>query len=77
MDEMSRIVEEMNNWGLSVNARIKFSEFIRAVETTNGLIDECQKVYRIIDDIVLNKESVQFEKILEKLFDFFSAINTP
>lgn len=62
MDEMSEFVEEMNNWGLSVNARIKFYDFINAVESTSGLVDECQKIYQIIDDIVLDKESTQFVK---------------
>lgn len=62
MDEISKFVEEMDNWGLSVNARIKFYDFIDAVETASGLIDECQKIYRIIDNIVLDKESAQFVK---------------
>lgn len=73
MDEALKFVEEMNNWGLSVNARIRFNDFIKAVETTDGLAEECQKIYQIIDDIVLDKESDQFVKKVFAGENFYRA----
>lgn len=58
--------ENIENWGLSVNARNRFYNFIDAVEKNEkGLISECQKIYQIIDDIILTKEKKQFEQDLD------------
>lgn len=73
MDEAMEFVEKINNWGLSVNARIRFNDFIKAVETTDGLAEECQKIYQIIDDIVLDKESNQFVKQVHAGEKFYRA----
>lgn len=61
MSEKQDLDEMMNDWGFSVNARINFNNFISAVETEKGLIAAVQKIYQIIDDIVLKKEVSQFK----------------
>ena len=56
MSNEQDFIEAMNAWGFSVNARIAFNRFIKAVETEKGMTDEVQKIFNIIDDIVLRKE---------------------
>lgn len=65
MSEKQDFIEMMNDWGFSVNARINFNNFISAVETEDGLISAVQKIYQIIDDIVLEKEASQFKTDLQ------------
>lgn len=73
MSQMQDYIEMMNNWGFSVNARINFNKFISAVETENGLITVIQKIYQIIDDIVLKKESSQFIINLQPKIKYYRA----
>lgn len=71
--EVGEFIEMMNNWGLSVNARINFNNFIKAVSTNEGLDIELKKIYRIVDDIVLGKEKEQFGKCLEPGTKYYRA----
>ena len=60
------IMERMENWRLSVNARTNFYKFIDATtKNEDALIDECQRIYNIIDDVVLTKEKKQFQQTLD------------
>lgn len=65
MNREQEMIENINNWGFSVNARIAYNKFIKAVETEKGMTDEIQKIFKIIDDIVLEKEKEQFIKELK------------
>ena len=73
MDGKQEFVEMMNDWGYSVNARIKFNDFINAVETKEGLIVAVQKIYQVIDDIVLKKEVSQFRTSLQPGTKYYRA----
>ena len=42
-----------------------FQHWVSAVETEDGLISAVQKIYQIIDDIVLEKEASQFKTDLQ------------
>lgn len=66
MDELSEVKEYFEELGLSVNARNRFYDFLDAIKTNQGLIHECQKIYSIIDDIVLGREKESFTKRLDK-----------
>lgn len=44
---------------------MNFNNFISAIETEDGLISAVQKIYQIIDDIVLEKEVSQFKTNLQ------------
>lgn len=61
MDNLQKFIDDMNNWGWTVNARIKFNKFLDAIELESGLVKEVQSILSIIDDIVLDKERGQFE----------------
>lgn len=71
--EREEFIETMNNWGLLVNARIYFNNFIKAVSTNEGLEIELKKIYRIVDDIVLGKEKEQFGKCLKRGTQYYRA----
>ena len=73
MDEISNIELFFEEWGLSFNARTKFNDFLDAIVTNQELLDECQKIYSIIDDIVLNKEADSFIRKLEKGSTYYRA----
>lgn len=73
MNEEQKAIEDIENWGLSVNARIAFANFIRALDTEKGVTDEIQKIFTIIDDIVLGKEKEQFIKELEEGEKYYRA----
>lgn len=73
MDENQDFIEAMNNWGLSVNARINFNNFINAIDNNEGLVEAIQKVYSVIDDIVLEKEVSQFKVQLDVGTEFYRA----
>ena len=64
-DELQRIVDSLNAWGWSANARISFNKFLNAVETEQGLSEQIQNIQKIIDNIVLDKEANQFKKCLK------------
>ena len=51
-DELQRIVDSLNAWGWSANARISFNKFLNAVETEQGLSEQIQNIQKIIDNIV-------------------------
>ena len=72
-NEQDFIETTMTAWGFSVNARIAFNRFIKAVETEKGMTDEVQKIFNIIDDIVLKKEKDQFIKELRKGDKYYRA----
>lgn len=61
MSEQQDFIETMNDWAFSVNAYIAFNEFINAAKTENGLLTALQNIYKVIDDIVLEKETSQFK----------------
>ena len=74
MDEnLQNLKDSINTWGWSVNARINFNKFIKAIETEQGLIEQIQRIQSIIDDIVLNKEISQFKKCLEVGTEYYRA----
>lgn len=73
MSNEQDFIETMNAWGFSINARIAFNRFIKAVETEKGMTDEIQKIFNIIDDIVLKKEKDQFVKKLGKGDKYYRA----
>lgn len=64
MSELENFKEEINCWGFEINARIAFNNFIKAIEKEKGITEEIQKIFHIIDEIVLDKEKVQFQKEL-------------
>ena len=64
MSKLKDLEEKMNCWGFSVNARIAFDKFVKAIEKEEGITFEIQKIFNIIDEIVLNKEKDQFQKEL-------------
>ena len=73
MNEADSLIESMNSWGFAVNARIAFNKFIKAIEKENGVTDEVQKIFNIIDDIVLGKEKEQFIVELTKNSRYYRA----
>lgn len=73
MNEADSLMESMNSWGFAVNARIAFNKFIKAIEKENGVTDEVQKIFNIIDDIVLEKEKEQFIVELTKNSRYYRA----
>ena len=73
MDEKQEFIETMNSWGWSVNARNNFNKFIDAIHSKDGLITEVQKIYSIIDDIVLEKEAAQFKVHLDTGTEYYRA----
>ncbi len=73
MDEKQEFIETMNSWGWSVNARNNFNKFIDAIHSEDGLITEVQKIYSIIDDIVLEKEAAQFKVHLDTGTEYYRA----
>lgn len=52
-DELQRIVDSLNAWGWSANARINFNKFLNAVETVQGLSEQIQNIQKIIDNIAV------------------------
>lgn len=73
MDGMQKIIDDMNSWGWSVNARNNFNRFIDAIDTDDGLIAAVQEMYSLIDDIVLEKEAEQFKASLDAGTEFYRA----
>lgn len=73
MDNSQKFIDDMNNWGWTVNARIKFNKFLDAIESESGLVKEVQSILSIIDDIVLDKEREQFETILAAGTEYYRA----
>lgn len=73
MDNLQKFIDDMNNWGWTVNARIKFNKFLDAIELESGLVKEVQSILSIIDDIVLDKERGQFETSLTAGTEFYRA----
>ncbi|MDO4338921.1 MAG: RES family NAD+ phosphorylase [Eubacteriales bacterium] len=73
MDDMQGFVDSMDNWGFSINARNAFSRFIKAIEDEKGLTVEVQRIFNIIDDIVLGKEERQFVKELKPGDKYYRA----
>lgn len=73
MDEMQEIMKDMENLGYSVNARNEFYAFIDAIDTDEKLIKECQKIYGLLDEIVLDKEKNQFFNELKQGTELFRA----
>lgn len=73
MDELQRFVEDMENLGYSVNARNEFYAFIEAIDSNEKLIKECQKIYHLLDEIVLDKEKNQFFTELKQGTELFRA----
>lgn len=58
--------ENTKQWGFSFDARMRFYKFIEAVESNDAtLMEECKRIYGILDDIVLKKEREQFITKLE------------
>ena len=64
MSELKDIEGKMNYWGFSINARIAFNKFVKSIEKEEGITAEMQKIFGIIDEIVLEKEKDQFQKEL-------------
>lgn len=62
---MDDLEEKLRNYALVGNARIQFYRFVNAIKEEKGFTEEIQKIQKIIDDIVLGKESTQFKKYLE------------
>lgn len=50
---------------LTIKASVEYFNWVSAVETEDGLISAVQKIYQIIDDIVLEKEASQFKTDLQ------------
>lgn len=73
MDAEQTFVEDMETWRRSVNARIAFNKFIKDINTRKDVTDEVQKIFTIVDDIVLGKEKEQFIKELEQGEKFYRA----
>ena len=73
MSDEQDFIETMDAWGFSVNARIAFDKFIKDLNTEKGVTDEVQKIFTIIDDIVLGKEKEQFIKELEEGEKYYRA----
>ena len=73
MNELQKFVENMENWGYSVNARNEFYAFMEAIDSNEKLIKECQKIYHLLDEIVLDKEKKQFFKELKQGTELFRA----
>lgn len=73
MSNEQDFIETMDDWGFSINARIAFDKFIKALNTEKGVTDEVQKIFTIIDDIVLGKEKEQFTEELEKGKKYYRA----
>ena len=67
MNEANSLIESMNSWGFAVNARIAFNKLSRLLKKKTGVTDEVQKIFNIIDDIVLGKEKEQFIVELTKI----------
>lgn len=64
MSELNKLKDGINYVGFSVNARIAFNKFVKAIEKEEGITSEVQKIFGIIDEIVLEKEKHQFQKEL-------------
>lgn len=62
---MDDLEEKLRNYALVGNARLQFYRFVNAIKEEKGFTEEIQKIQKIIDDIVLGKESTQFKKYLE------------
>lgn len=73
MQDTRSQVERLNDWMYSFNANFSYNQFINATKTDKGLAKEIKKVFRIIDDIVLNTESEQFKKELKKGTQYYRA----
>ena len=59
--------------GLSANAGKAYNEFVQAIETEDGMTAKIQKIFRIIDEIVLGKEKDQFQDQLDKGQNLYRA----
>lgn len=55
---VDQFINTMNDWGWTVNARIRFNKFIKAVSTNENLPEEIQKIYSLIDEVVLDKKAI-------------------
>lgn len=62
--ELEAAMGKLNCWSFSVNARIAFNKFVKAIEREEGITAEIEKIFGIIDDVVLGKEKDQFQKEL-------------
>ena len=45
MDNLQKFIDDMNNWGWTVNARIKFNKFLDAIELESGLVKEIGRAH--------------------------------
>lgn len=57
----------------SINGSLLYKEFLEAVEQNKDLVNQVQKIYHIIDEIVLKRESQQFRACLEPGTTLFRA----
>lgn len=73
MNELQRFFEYMKNLGYLVNARNQFYAFMEAIDSDEKLIKECQNIYCLLNEIVLDKEKDQFFIELEKGKELFRA----
>ena len=73
MNELQRFFEYMKNLGYLVNARNQFYAFMEAIDSDEKLIKECQNIYCLLNEIVLDKEKDQFFIELEKGTELFRA----
>ena len=73
MNDIQNIINNIEAWGYSVNARVLFSNFINSLETKCGNDDAMRHILQIIDEIVLGKEKEQFMKIIEPGMQFYRA----
>ncbi len=73
MNELQRFYEYMKNLGYLVNARNQFYAFMEAIDSDEKLIKECQNIYCLLNEIVLDKEKDQFFMELEKGKELFRA----
>lgn len=73
MNELQRFYEYMKNLGYLVNARNQFYAFMEAIDSDEKLIKECQNIYCLLNEIVLDKEKDQFFIELEKGKELFRA----
>lgn len=60
-DELQRIVDSLNAWGWSANARISFNKFLNAVETEQGLSEQIQNIQKLLTISYLIKKRINLK----------------
>ncbi len=72
-DDLFKAAAGFENYLRDYNAKFLFNEFTKAIETEAGLTEEVNKLFGMIDNIVLGKEKKKFVKELKKGEQYYRA----